>query len=161
MLGSGDSLDGENAFSSSPAENQRLSAHGQRQANGAENAAIQISAFPGALEIPVRNFHILRHSFATRCIEYGMGSNPSPKSWATPTCKPPCGCMSIPPWNPNVAPWNWQAPCPASRKKPIRRQESGHGNLKKRKLPIGFLREYRQGFSLAKAFLLFYYTMDS
>ena len=72
MLGSGDSLDGENAFSSSPAENQRLSAHGQRQANGAENAAIQISAFPGALEIPVRNFHILRHSFATRCIEYGM-----------------------------------------------------------------------------------------
>ena len=72
MLGTGDSLDGENVFSSSPAENQRLSAHGQRQANGAENAAIQISAFPGALEIPVRNFHILRHSFATRCIEYGM-----------------------------------------------------------------------------------------
>ena len=24
------------------------------------------------LEIPVRNFHILRHSCATRCIEYGM-----------------------------------------------------------------------------------------
>lgn len=26
---------------------------------------------------------------------------------------------------------------------------------------MGFLREYRQGFSLAKAFLPFYYTMDS
>ena len=114
------------------------------------------------LEIPVRNFHILRHSCATRCIEYGMViSNPSPKSWATPTCKPPYGCMSIPPWNPNAAAWSWQAPYLASPKKPIRRQKSGHGQLKKRELPKEFLREYRQGFSLTKAFLLFYYTIDS
>ena len=139
MLRTGDSLDGENAFSASPAENQRLPAHGQRQANGAENAAIPVPAFPGAAWI----------------------SNPFPKSWATPTCKPPYGCMSIPPWNPNAVPLNWQAPYPVSPKKPIRRQKSGHGNLKKQELPMGFLKEYRQGLSLAKAFLPFYCTMDS
>ena len=72
MLGASDSLDGENAFSASPAENQRLPAHARKTLDEPRTLQYRFRRFLERLEIPVRNFHILRHSCATRCIEYGM-----------------------------------------------------------------------------------------